>query len=104
MNWYIVHGDRVREALLAYGKGDKQLEQCIRSYVQLEKFLIGIQLEKFPIDSKLFLSQLEKVLIAIKNSSNLKRGRKPRSEASGEAQTEEPQISLEIDSKIGLDE
>ncbi len=104
MNCYIVHVDRVREALLAYRKGDKQLEQCIRSYVQLEKFLIGIQLEKFPIDRKSFLSQLEKVLIAIRNSSNLKRGRKPRSEAGGEAQSEEPQISLEIDSKIVIEE
>src|SRR5260221_10043017 len=104
MTCYIVHVDRVREALLAYRKGDKQLEQCIRSYVQLEKFLIGIQLEKFPIDRKSFLSQLEKVLIAIRNSSNLKRGRKPRSEAGGEAQSEEPQISLEIDPKIVIEE
>ena len=104
MNCYIVHIDRVREALLAYRQGDKQLEQCIRSHLQLEKFPIDDQLEKFPIDRKKFLLQLEKVLIAIRKSSYLKRGRKPRSEAGGEAQSEEPQIIIKIDSKIVIEE
>ncbi len=101
MNCYIVHIDRVREALLAYRQGDRQLDEYIRSHIQLELFPIDIQLENFPIDRKKFLLQLEKVLIAIRKSSNLKRGRKPRSEETGEPQSEEPQINLEIDSKIG---
>src|SRR6266702_6242509 len=45
MNCYIVHIDRVRAALLAYRRGDKQLDEYIRSHIQLEKFPIDIQLE-----------------------------------------------------------
>ncbi len=104
MNCYIIHVDRVRAALLAYRQGDRQLDEYIRSHIQLENFPIDMQLENFPIDRKKFLLQLEKVLIAIRKSSNLKRGRKPRSEAGGEPQSEEPQIILKIDSKIVIEE
>jgi len=71
-------------------------------HIQLEKFLINKK--NFLFNKKKFLLPLEKVLIANRNFSNNKRGRKPRREASGEAQSEEPQIDLdclEIDSEIG---
>ncbi len=97
---YDVHLDIIVDALEAYKQGPKALEDFLLSHLQLEKFLIDIQLEKFPINKKYFQLALEKVLIANRNSSNNKRGRKPRSEVVGEAQSEEPQINIEIDSKI----
>lgn len=90
---YDLHVDAVVNALEAYKQGPKQLEKFLLSNLQLEKFLIDIQLEEFPINKKKFLLALEKVLIANRNSSNNKRGRKPKPEVPGEPQSEEPQIN-----------
>ncbi len=98
---YDLHIDAVVNALEAYKQGPKQLEKFLLSSLQLEKFLIDIQLEEFPINKKNFQLALEKILIANRNSSNNKRGRKPKPEAPGEPQSEEPQISIEINTKIG---
>ncbi len=98
---YDLHIDVVVNALVAYKQGPKQLQQMLQSNLQLEKFLISIQLEKVLINKKNFQLALEKVLIANRNISNNKRGRKPRPDAPQEPQSEEAQINIEIDSKIG---
>jgi len=101
---YDVHIDVVMAALEAYKRGAQQLEDFLIAHVhiQLEKFLINKK--KFQLNKKKFLLPLEEVLIANRNFSNNKRGRKPKREAAEEAQSEDPQIDsdcLEIDSEIG---
>lgn len=97
-NCYIVHLDAVQQALRTLKEQKVQLEKFLITHLQLEKFLIDPQLEKFLIDKKkfvlnkkYFLLQLEKVRIANRNISNCKRGRKPASQASAEGQNEVPQ-------------
>lgn len=101
---YIVHRDRVQEAICAWKKSPKHLERFLKQIPQLEKVLIGVQLEKVLINKKLFSLELEKILIANRNISHNKRGRKTRQERAGEAQSEEPQIGIEIDSEIDEEE
>ena len=101
---YDLHINVVREALAAYKKSPVELFAFLLGHLQLEKFLIDEQLEEVLINKKKFSLALEKVLIVNRNISNNKRGRKTRQERALLAQSEEPQISIEIDSKIGNEE
>lgn len=101
---YIVHRDRVQEAINAWKQGPKQLELFLKAIPQLEKVLIAVRLEKVLINKKLFSLELEKVLIANRNISHNKRGRKPRSEAGSGSESADPQIDSEIDSENGNEE
>ncbi len=98
---YDLHINVVREALAVYKKSPVELFAFLLGHLQLEKFLIDEQLEEVLINKKKFSLALEKVLIANRKSSNNKRGRKTRQERAAKALSEEPQISLEIDSEIG---
>lgn len=100
MNCYTVHLDRVIAAMAAYKQGVKALEAFLLELPQLEKVLIGVRLDKFLINKKNFLSELEKVLIANRNNSNCKRGRKAKPKAASVAQNGEPQIITKIITKI----
>jgi hypothetical protein len=95
-NCYTVHLDKVNEALAAYKKGPGELRKFFKSIPQLEKVLIGVQLEKVLINKKYFQLELEKVLIANRNTSNCRRGRKPKLEAASDTISPHPQISIEI--------
>ena len=97
---YDLHMDVVVAALEAYKLGTQQLEKFLIAQLQLEKFLINKK--NFQLNKKNFQLALEKILIANRNFSNNKRGRKPRREAAGEAQSEKPQINLDCldDSEI----
>lgn len=97
---YDLHIDVVREALAAYKKNPVELFEFLLGHLQLEKFLIDEQLEEVLINKKKFSLALEKVLIANRNSSNNKRGRKTRQERAAKALSDNPKISIEIDSKI----
>ena len=106
-NCYIVNINRVQAALDLYIPGQDeqpQLEKFLITHAQLEKFLITpSELEKVLIDKKNFQSQLEKVLIQNRKSSNLRRGRRPRSEAASKGESETPK-NLEEDSKNDIEE
>src|SRR5260221_7054060 len=83
-NLYAVNIKQVEAAYAVLPQGPEALKQFLLSSLQLEKFLIELtedELEKFLIDRKFFLLQLEKVLIRNRNISNCKRGRKPRPQA-----------------------
>ena len=105
-NCYDLHLEPIEQALSLYkvnSKKQPQLEKFLIRQIQLEKFLIDMerdQLEKFLINKKNFVFLLEKVLIANRESSNCKRGRKPRSEAASSGNSEKPQIDIEIDIEI----
>ena len=98
---YDLHVNIVREALAAYKKSPVELSAFLLGHLQLEKFLIDEQLEEVLINKKKFSLALEKVLIVNRNISNNKRGRKTRQERALLAISEDPQINIEIDSKIG---
>ena len=83
-NRYILHMDKINEAMNAHKKGLASLKLFYKSMPQLETFLIDVQYEKFRIDRQNFVSQLEKVRIGNRNISNCKRGRKPKSEVVGD--------------------
>ncbi len=100
-NRYDVNLEQVKQALSLYEPDKKeqcQLEKFLIAHLQLEKFLIDEQLEKFPIDKKKFLLLLEKVLIANRSFSHCQRGRKLKPEAALNDESEAPQ-NLEEDSK-----
>jgi len=92
-NRYTLYIDAVNEALIAYTQGIAPLKRAIVAHLQLEKFLIQMtqdELEKFLIpDKRFFSAQLEKVLIAIREFSNCRRGPKKRVKVSSEAGGEE---------------
>lgn len=94
---YDIHLDVVTEAIETL-KGDRrdgtnQLEKFLIAHLQLEKFLIELQLEKLPIDKKNFSLALEKILIANRNFSNNKRGRKPSPKAALEGNSKPTKIT-----------
>lgn len=97
-NCYILHLDAVQQALTVLKEQKVKLEKFLISRLQLEKFLLDPELEKFLIDKKkfllnkkYFLLQLEKVLIANRKISYCKRGRKPAPKELAEGQNEVPQ-------------
>lgn len=91
---YTVHLDRVRQALVLVKKPE-QLEKLLITTIdqQLEKLLIVVPetiRETSNNNKKKFQLLLEKVLIVIGESSNSRRGRKPRQEATSSTQNEAP--------------
>src|SRR6266849_8651295 len=109
-NCYDLHLEPITAALALYnpnGREQPKLAAFFPGQLQLEKFLIQLEdfpiapneLEKFLIDRKNLLLLLEKVLIANRNFSHCKRGRKPRSGAASEGKSEEPQIGIKIGTK-----
>jgi hypothetical protein len=113
-NAYDLHIESITRALALYtpnGQEQKKLATFLTGQLQLEIFLIkledfpissdgdknvSITLETFLIDKKYFLLLLEKVLIANRNISNCKRGRKPRTEEASDGNFSEPQIGIKI--------
>lgn len=113
-NAYDLHIESITRALALYtpnSQEQKKLATFLTGQLQLEIFLIKLEdfpissddgknvpitLETFLIDKKYFLLLLEKVLIANRNISNCKRGRKPRTEEASEGNFSEPQIGIKI--------
>jgi hypothetical protein len=93
MHCYDVHLDKVNEAMAAYKKGADKLEDFHRENLQLELFLIDIKLEEVLMNKNKFYLALEEVLIANGNSSNSKRGPKPKPQAVRDAQNEKRRLS-----------
>lgn len=85
-NRYTLHIDIIHTALKLWEEHRDQLEIFLIKHLQLEKFLIKheevVNPEKFLINKKKFQSQLEKVLIANRKSSNCQRGPKPSPQGS----------------------
>ncbi len=121
---YSLHMDRIREAIEAYKQDIKA--GISRVFSKLAKTLIGFlhrkQLELVLIKSQIelvlkeletvlitgtwnkkqFYNQLEPILIRIRTSSNVKRGRKPTPEAARKPQnqsTENKRDNVEIDTR-----
>ena len=110
---YTLHLDRVRAAIAAYKESPATLELLLKSYVSqsLEKLLITewtleevlmILRRSSNEHKKKFLSLLEKVLKNIRNSSNARRGRKPKTEAALDGVSENTE-NLEIDRETKRD-
>jgi hypothetical protein len=88
-NIYKINIKRIIAAFAAYDQGNKQLKEFIKSASQLENSLIEItpnELENSLINKRNLQLQLEKVLIRIRESSNCKRGRKPRKQATPDSE------------------
>src|SRR5947209_7334201 len=100
-NCYILHIGRIFRGLAAYTKDLKnhthcQLELFLIDIPELKKVLIKVEsLETFLIDKKKFSSQLEKVLIDNRKSSNYQRGRKPRPKAELDSDFETPKSNID---------
>lgn len=91
-NIYILHMDRIFAAYAAYEKSAETLKNFLKSSLQLDKCPIKIpesQLDKILINKTNVQLQLDKILIANRQMSNCKRGRKPKSERDLEAISEE---------------
>lgn len=91
-NLYILHMDRIFAAYAAYEKSAEALKNFLKSSLQLDICPIEIpesQIDKILINKTNVQLQLDKILIANRQMSNCKRGRKPKSERGLEAISEE---------------